>query len=163
MNQCPWYISFHFRKKHLTPPSLDGSLIQGASQHMTPHKHFFYSYKPVLGCKLFMSDNNMVEAVGKGFKQVETHVKGCARSITMHDVFHVPKMHSNLLSVSKLTSKGLKLYFSLLGCMVKASNGQMLAVALLEPNLYHFETNMMNGAKMNYLAYSDGNLHFLEL
>ena len=34
----------------------------GALQHMTPHKHFFDIYKSVSGHKIFMGDNDMVEA-----------------------------------------------------------------------------------------------------
>ena len=80
----------------------------GASQHMIPHKHFFNTYKPASGRKVFMSDNDMVEAVGKGFILVETCMKDCAQSIRMFDVFHVPNLHSNLLPVSKLISRGLR-------------------------------------------------------
>ena len=111
----------------------------GASQHMTPHKHFFDNYEPVSGRKVFMGDNDMVEAVGKGSILVETRVKGRVRSIRMHDVLYVPKMHSNLLSVSKLISRGLKVHFNSLGCVVRASNGEMLAIASLESNLLEME------------------------
>ena len=37
----------------------------GASNHMTPHKQFFDTYEPISGRKVFMGDNDMVEAVGK--------------------------------------------------------------------------------------------------
>ena len=53
----------------------------GASQYMTPHKHFFDTYEPLSGCKVFMGDNGMVEAVGKDSILVETRVKGHVRSI----------------------------------------------------------------------------------
>ena len=135
----------------------------GASQHMTPHKYFFDTYEPVTGRKVFMGDNGMVEAIGKGSILVETRVKGRVRSIRMHDVLHVPKMHSNLLLVSKLISRGLKVHFNSLGCVVRTSNGEMLAVASLESNLYQLDTNVMNGAETSSLARSDENSHSLEL
>ena len=53
----------------------------GASQHMTPHKQFFATYKSILGHKVFIGDNGMVEAVGKGSILVETRVKDRTRSI----------------------------------------------------------------------------------
>ena len=133
----------------------------GPSQHMTPHKHFFDTYNPVLGRKVFMGDNGMVEAC-KGSIIVETHIKGRAWSIRMHDMLHVPKIHSNLLSVSKLISIDLKVHFNSLECVVRASNGKMSAVVSLESNLYQLDTNVMNGAKINFLACSDGNSHSLE-
>ena len=134
-----------------------------ASQHMTPRKHFFDTYEPISGRKVFMGDNDMIEAVGKGSILMEIRVKGRARSIRMHDVFHVPDLHSNLVSVSKLISRGLKVQFNLLGCVVRVSNGEMLAVASLESNLHQLDTNVVNEAEMSSLAYSNGNSHSLEL
>ena len=110
-----------------------------------------------------MGDNNMVEAVGKSFILVEKRVKGHARNIRMHDVLYVLKMHSNLLSVSKLILKGLKVHFNLLGCVVRASNGEILGVALLESNLYKLDMNVMNAVETSSLACSDENSHSLEL
>lgn len=68
-----------------------------------------------------------------------------AQSIWMHDVLHVLDLHFNLLSMSKFISRGLKVHFKSLGCMVRAINGEMLAVASLKYNLYQLDTNMMNG------------------
>ena len=65
-----------------------------------------------------MGHNGMVETVSKGFILVETCVKGSLQSIRMHDLFYMPNLHLNLLSVSKLISKGLKVHFNLLECMV---------------------------------------------
>ena len=57
------------------------------------------------------------------------------------------------------------MHFKLLGCVVRASKNEMLAVALLESNLYQLDTNVMNGAEMNSFVFlnSCANLHFLEL
>ena len=135
----------------------------GASNHMTPHKQFFDTYESISGRKVFMGDNGIVEVLGKGSILVETRVKGRARSIRMHDVLHVPDLHSNLLSVSKLISRGLKVHFNSLGCVVRASNGEMLAVASLESNLYQLDTKVMHEAETSSLAHSEANSHPLEL
>ena len=103
------------------------------------------TYELALGRKVFMSDNNMVKVIGKGSILVETYVKGCAQSIKMHDVFHVPNLQLNWLSMSKLTWRGLKVHFQSLESVVRATNGKMLAVASLKSNLYQLDTNVMNG------------------
>ena len=54
----------------------------------------------------------MVEAIGKGSILVETHVKGHAQSIKMHNWFHVSDLYSNLLSVSKFVLRSLKVHFN---------------------------------------------------
>ena len=61
----------------------------GASQHMIPHEHFLDTYEPISGRKVFMSDNVMIESVGKVSILVETRVKGRVRSIRMHDEGYV--------------------------------------------------------------------------
>ena len=71
--------------------------------------------------------------------------------------------HPNLLSVSKLISRGLKVHFNSLECVVRANNNDILGVASLESNLYPLDTNVVNGAEMSFLAHSDGNLHSLKL
>ena len=70
----------------------------------------------------------------------------------MHDVLHVPDLHSNLLSVSKLISRCLKVHFNSLGCVMWANNGEMLAVASLESNLNQLDTNMVNRAEMSFFG-----------
>lgn len=65
----------------------------------------------------------MKEAVCKGSILVELGVKGRARSIRIHEVLHVPDLHSNLFFVSKFILRGLKVYFNLLQCVVRRKNG----------------------------------------
>ena len=60
-------------------------------------------------------------------------------------------------------SRGLKVHFNSLGCIVRVNNGEMLAVPSLKSNLHQLDTNVVNGAEMNSFAHSDGNSHFLEL
>ena len=106
-----------------------------------------------------MGDNGIIEAVGKGFRLVETRMKGYARNIRMHDVFHM----SNLLSVSKLISRGLKVHFNLLECVVRANNGDMLAIALLESNLYQLHTNVVNETEMSIFEFGHKRLGHLNV
>ena len=78
----------------------------------------------------------------------------------MHNVLHVPNLHSNLLSVTKLILRGSKVHFNSLVCVVRASNIDMLAMALLESNLNQFNTDMMNGAKTSSLVHYNVNTNF---
>ena len=94
---------------------------------------------------------------------VETQVKGQMRRITIHDVLHVPKLHANLLSVSKLASKGLKVHFNVMGCIVRAQSGEKLAMSSLEANLYQLELMKVNGAEVSTLAHTSANGDAMEL
>lgn len=57
--------------------------------------------------------------------------------MSIKDVLHVPKLQENLFSVSKLVSCGIKVQFNVDGCTLRAPNGDVLAVAPREDNLYH--------------------------
>ena len=129
---------------------------------MTPHRQAFDTYEAISKRHVFLGDNGMVEAVGKGSILVETQAKGQMR-ITIHDVLHVPKLHANLLSVSKLASKGLKVHFNVMGCVVRAQSGEMLAMGSMEANLYQLELKKVNGAKVSTLAHTSANGEALEL
>lgn len=100
----------------------------------------------------------MVKVVRKGSILVETRVW----IIRIYGILHVSTLHANLLFISKLISRGLKVYYNLLGCAVKVSNGKMLAVASTKSNLYQLDMNVRNGVEMNSLTHSMENWDFLE-
>ena len=126
----------------------------GATQHMTPHRQAFDTYEAISNCHVFLGDNGMVEAVGKGSILVEAQVK---RRITIDDVLHLPKLHANLLLVSKLASMGLKVHFNVMRCIVTAQSREVLAMGSMEANLYQLELKKVNGAKVSTLAHTSVN------
>lgn len=69
-------------------------------------------------------------------------------------------LHANLLFISKLISRGLKVYYNLLGCAVKVSNGKMLAVASTKSNLYQLDMNVRNGVENEFFDTFHGKLGF---
>jgi hypothetical protein len=81
----------------------------------------------------------------------------------MHNVLHVPDLHSILFSVKKLILRSLKVHFNSLGCIVWAIDGEMLVVISIEPNLYQLERNVVNEVEMSYSAHSGEDSHSLEL
>jgi len=53
----------------------------GATQHMTPHRQAFLTYKPLSNRNVHLGDNGMVEAIGIGCVEVEIDVRGKSRRI----------------------------------------------------------------------------------
>ena len=90
-------------------------------------------------------------------------MKGQVRRIRVYDVLHVPKLHTNLLSVSKLVSRGLKVHFDNMRCVVKAQDGKVLVMTSMEANLYQVELKNVNGAEVRSLALTSANGDALEL
>ena len=128
-----------------------------ATQHMTLHRQAFDIYEAISNHHMFLGDNGIVEAVGKGSILVETEGKEQIKRIAVHNVLHVPKLHANLLLVSKLASKGLKVHFNMVDCVVRAQSGEMLAMASMEANLYHLQLKKVNRVELSTLTHTSTN------
>ena len=69
---------------------------------MTSHRLAFDIYDVLTSQNVYLGDDNILEAIGIGSIVVEVIVKGKISKIRIKKSFHVPKLHVNLLSVSKL-------------------------------------------------------------
>lgn len=56
-------------------------------------------------------------------------------------------MHSNLLLVSKLVSRGSEVHFNTVGCVVMTCNGIVVAISLIGAILNEMEVRFGNGVK----------------
>ena len=74
---------------------------------------------------------------------VETYVNNKVKRIRIHDVFHVPKLHTNLLWVSKLVARRLNVHFNTMGCKVRTQRGEVVAMATMEANLYQLDLKVV--------------------
>ncbi len=68
--------------------------------------------------RVFMGDDTVLEAIGKGNIKAIVQVWGELSHTTITQVLHVPKMKNNIISVSKLISKGFKVEYDKDGCKV---------------------------------------------
>jgi hypothetical protein len=91
----------------------------GATQQMTFEQEWFTTYERISPRKVFMGDDIVLDAIGKGKIKATMQVKGELSHATITQVLHVPKMKNNLISVSKLISEGFKVEFDKDGCKVK--------------------------------------------
>jgi hypothetical protein len=94
----------------------DWIIDSGAMQHMTFEQEWFTTYERISPRKLFMGDDIVLEAIGKGNIKATMQVGGELSHATITQVFHVPKMKNSLISVSKLISEGFKVEFDKDGC-----------------------------------------------
>jgi hypothetical protein len=67
----------------------------GCTKHMFPYKELFISYKDTPSSFVILADKSKVSCSGVGTVRLFLRNK----SIILHDVFHVPKLRSPLLSV----------------------------------------------------------------
>jgi hypothetical protein len=108
-----------------TPPTnnFNFNLIvdSGCTRHMFPHKELFISYKETPNSFVILADKSKVSCLGSRTVRLSLQNK----SIILHDVLHVPKLRSPLLSV--------RCFCRLAGCSFIADN---IGSYLTFPNFY---------------------------
>jgi hypothetical protein len=75
----------------------------GASHHMTTTKVVYYSLDACKGPPILMGDNSPVEVTDKGRIELTNE--------SFENVFHIPKLFVNLLSVYQMTNSGTRKKF----------------------------------------------------
>jgi hypothetical protein len=114
----------------------DWIVDSGATQHMTFEQEWFTTYEHISPRKVFMGDDTILEATGKGNIKATMQVGGKLSHPTITQVLHVPKMKNNFLSVSKLISEGFKVGFDKDGWKVKDAPKVVVAEEQKDKNLY---------------------------
>ena len=83
---------------------------------------------------------------------VEAILEGIMNQIRIKDMHYVPKLHPNLLSVSKIVLNGLKAHFNLNEYIVKSCNGEAIVIAPRERNFYEINFVKVHEAKVANLV-----------
>ena len=97
----------------MTPGSFEWFLDSACCNHMTDNLHLTSAHTPHVLPTITTAD---------GFAMTISHVGSISTpNLSVSDVFYVPKLHLNLLSVGQLTELGLNLFFSSRGCLVQDS------------------------------------------
>jgi hypothetical protein len=104
-------------------------------QHMTFEQKWFTTYERISPRRVFMGDNTVLEAIGKGNIKAIMQV-GQLTHTTITQILHVPKMKNNLISMSKFIFKGFKVEFDKDDCKVNGARGVVVAKARRDKNLY---------------------------
>ncbi len=103
----------------------DWIIDSGVMQHMTFEREWFTTYESIVARKVYMGDDTILEAIGKGSIKATMQVGGKMLLTTITQVLHVPKMKNSLIFVSKLISEGLKVEFDNDGCKVNNVHGPL--------------------------------------
>jgi hypothetical protein len=121
----------------------DWIVHSGATQHMTFEQEWFTTYERISRMRVFMGDDTILEAIGKGSIKAIMQVGGQLTHTTITQVLHVPKMKNNLILVSKLISEGFKVEFDKDGCKVNDARGVVVPQARRDKNLYFLNVNVL--------------------
>jgi len=114
----------------------------GASDHCFVNRESFISltplHQPTMG--FTATKESIFNVTGKGKAKIETCVNGTNRNIIFEDVLHTPELRSNLISVSKLAKKGVKVEFDQHKARVRSVSSAVIMTAKRCGHLYTIET-----------------------
>ncbi|XP_046977607.1 uncharacterized protein LOC124543428 [Vanessa cardui] len=125
LNQDDWYID------------------SGATMHMTRRSDWMYDEQspPVHRIKVANSEAIPVQSMGK--VNIQTKLNKDEHRIQVRNVLFIPKLTTNLLSISQLTKSGCKVEFTNTGCNIYNGNKNLVATARLMDNM--FKLNVVSG------------------
>lgn len=85
----------------------------GATHHICKHKNLFKNYRQITNEIIYSADSNTndLKAIGIGNIEIETRVNNNVFNLTLQNVYHVPNIRRNLLSVSQIEKKDKRLIF----------------------------------------------------
>ncbi len=113
----------------------DWIVNSGATQHMTFEQKWFTMYEPISPRKVFMGDDTILKAIGKGNIKSTMQVGGELSHATITQVLHVPKFKNSFISMSKLISEGFKVEFDKDGYKVNNVRRVVIVEARRDKNL----------------------------
>lgn len=96
---------------HENETNCDWVVDSGATNHMCFRFDWFINYKQLEGKKVTIANGSQVEVIGEG--DVLFCDKDTGKRLMVNGVLHIPTLTQNLLSVSKMTMKGLKVIFTI--------------------------------------------------
>lgn len=113
----------------------------GASANMTCQCNIYVSYRTLNPPEcVIIGDGQSIDAIGIGHMQIEVHIgDGNYRCTILQDVYYMPNLSANLLSVPRLMKQGLEVTFNGSTCKILA-NGKVAALARKQNSLYILET-----------------------
>jgi len=124
--------------EHLTSAAqYDWIVDSGASANMTWQCEIFIRYRTLTPPKqVIIGDRCTINVIGVGRVEINVHTgeNGHMHTI-LQEVYHIPDLSTNLLSVPRLTKQGLEVTFDDSTCKILA-NGKVVAVAHKRNSLY---------------------------
>ncbi|KAI5396647.1 hypothetical protein KIW84_062744 [Lathyrus oleraceus] len=115
-------------------------LDSGASNHMCGHKHLFKEMRKIEDGNVSFGDASKVKVEGKGtIRYLQKH--GLMGSI--QDVYYVPNLKTNILSLRQLTKKGYSILMKERILYLKDKLGHLIARVEMERNRM-YKLNLIN-------------------
>lgn len=130
----------------------------GATSHMTNNSTWMKNIKEDTVENVTIANNSKMEVGISGDVEVMLKNGKQRKNVIIRDVLHVPKLCTNLLSVSSLVNKGLTVKFDSSGCTIKNDIGGLIAAGSLENGMFKLNQAKSNAMSITTKNYSESKL-----
>ena len=144
-------------------------LDSGCSNHMTGYKQLFEELDETYKLKVRLGDDKMIQVEGKG--KVAVHTKNGMRYL--HNVYFIPDLTQNLLSIGQLMDSGYSIVFERKTCVIKSKNQVLVEVNMAINKLFPLKVSnveeramaakVLNQSELWHLRYGHLNINGLKL
>lgn len=117
----------------------DWYIDSGCSAHLTAQRNCLKNVREVPVKEITVANENSLAIECGGDTELTTLVKDKQHLIKVNDVFYVPDLMTNLLSVSQLIKNNNRVVFHKTGCNIFNSKNELVATASLVGNVYKLD------------------------
>lgn len=131
----------------------------GASVHMTYHREWFSKLEPVQRQETVkVANNKIIQVVGVGVIDVEAFVDGKWVDRQITDVYYIPELRRNLLSVGALLKRGFRMVYENDSCEIRSRSNDITAVGQMKNGLFHMKIRVKKQQECNSATVNDTKL-----
>lgn len=124
----------------------------GATAHMTSRCELLQNVcESSSSATVTVANNTTLKVKGEGTVKLMTN----NTKVTIHKVLYVPEICANLLSVSAMVKKGMRLEFHQGGCDIRDVNGETVATAKIVNGMYRLEVASSSTVSRSFAVKQD--------
>lgn len=129
--------------------SVDWYIDSGASAHMTNCREYVTNVRNSTSESVTVANNMSMKVECTGEVKLTVKIGSQTSIVNVKNVLVVPDLCANLLSVSQMVAKGLRVEFGANGCSIKDANGAILGVATLINGMYRLNIENTNSGLLS--------------
>lgn len=114
-------------------------LDSGATAHFCKNKEIFTKKMNCEQLSITTANGDKIVTDLTGCLKLPVVLNNCESEVEIKNVYHVPELNTNLLSVSEIVKKGNTVEFSKKGAKIMNGNGKLIATASLEGSLFKLD------------------------
>lgn len=125
------------------------AIDSGATQHMTPHRHFFVKYTPLAKpIPVYLGDQHVVEAIGQGIVLQRTCYGDEPGVVPIIRVLHVPSLQLSLFSSTTAMKRGCAVVMKGISATISLNEKLLLRGTLESDDLIYLSCETVSEAEV---------------